>query len=99
MAPQWTRTVPERLAEAGYRSYHSGKWHVDGMPIAGGFDRSYYLRDQGRFFSPQVHWEDDKKLPPVERGTGYYGTTAIAEMTSRLPRCPEQIRQRPDARV
>ena len=75
----WAQLLPNYLKPLGYRSYHSGKWHIDGMPIANGFDRSYYLRDQGRFFSPQVHREDDKKLPPVERGTGYYGTTAIGQ--------------------
>ena len=77
--PVWAPLLPQRLKPLGYRSYHSGKWHLDGMPIEGGFDRSYYLKDQGRFFSPQVHWEDDVKLPPVERGSGYYGTTAIAD--------------------
>ena len=77
--PGWARLLPDMLRPLGYRSYHSGKWHLDGMPLATGFDRSYYLRDQGRFFSPQVHWEDDVKLPAVERGTGFYGTTAIAD--------------------
>jgi arylsulfatase A-like enzyme len=77
--PGWARLLPEMLAPLGYRSYHSGKWHIDGMPLQTGFDRSYYLRDQGRYFSPQVHYEDDKKLPPVERGSGFYGTIAIAD--------------------
>ncbi|MCH7989783.1 MAG: arylsulfatase [Planctomycetes bacterium] len=77
--PAWARLLPDVLKPLGYRSYHSGKWHIDGMPLEGGFDRSYYLRDQGRFFSPQAHWEDDKKLPAVKRGTGYYGTIAIAD--------------------
>ncbi|MAG94549.1 MAG: arylsulfatase [Planctomycetaceae bacterium] len=77
--PAWAPLLPAKLKPLGYRSYHSGKWHLDGMPLAGGFDRSYYLRDQGRFFNPNVHWEDDKKLPPVEKGTDYYGTTAIAD--------------------
>lgn len=77
--PAWARLLPDMLRPLGYRSYHSGKWHVDGMPIQHGFDRSYLLQDQARFFSPRVHFEDDKKLPPVERGTGYYGTTAIAD--------------------
>jgi arylsulfatase len=36
----WAKLLPERLRAAGYRSYHSGKWHVDGRPLAGGFDRS-----------------------------------------------------------
>jgi len=77
--PAWAPLLPKLLAPLGYRSYHSGKWHIDGMPIENGFDRSYYLKDQGRFFNPKVHWEDDKKLPPVEPNSGYYGTTAIAD--------------------
>ncbi len=81
--PSWAPLLPKVLKSAGYRSYHSGKWHLDGMPIEQGFDRSYYLKDQGRFFSPKAHWENDKKLPPVERGTGFYGTTAIAEHAIR----------------
>lgn len=77
--PLWARLLPDMLKSAGYRSYHSGKWHIDGMPLASGFDRSYYLKDQSRFFSPQVHWEDDRKLPAVKRDSGFYGTTAIAD--------------------
>lgn len=77
--PEWARLLPEVLSRVGYRSYHSGKWHLDGMPIETGFHRSYLLKDQGRFFSPKVHWRDDKKLPAVERDSGFYGTTAIAD--------------------
>src|SRR5947209_6704539 len=42
--PPWTRLVPHYLKPLGYRSYHSGKWHVLGAPRVvadGGFDRSY----------------------------------------------------------
>ncbi len=84
--PSWARLLPEMLGAVGYRTYHSGKWHVDGMPVAGGFHRSYYLRDQGRFFHPRVHYEDDRKLPAVEPGSGYYGTTAIADHAIRCLR-------------
>jgi arylsulfatase len=77
--PDWAGLVPRYLKDAGYRSYHSGKWHIDGMPVENGFDCSYYLGDQGRFFSPQKHYMDDEKLPPVERGTGFYATIEIAE--------------------
>ncbi|MCA9142707.1 MAG: arylsulfatase [Planctomycetales bacterium] len=77
--PDWARLLPEMLKPAGYRSYHTGKWHIDGMPLENGFDRSYYIQDQGRFFNPQVHWEDDKKLPPVEPDSGFYATTALAD--------------------
>jgi len=77
--PAWAPLLPNRLKPLGYRSYHSGKWHLDGMPVAAGFDRSYYLRDQGRFFGPRVHWKDDQKLPAVAPDGGYYATTAIAD--------------------
>ena len=77
--PAWARLVSETLRTLGYRTYHSGKWHVDGMPLENGFDRSYYLRDQGRFFNPKIHYLNDEKLPPVETGTEFYGTTAIAD--------------------
>lgn len=77
--PAWARLLPDMLRPLGYRSYHSGKWHIDGLPLAVGFDRSYFLEDTGRYFSPRVHYEDDQKLPPVEPGTDYYTTTAIAD--------------------
>src|SRR5438105_11868624 len=41
--PAWARLLPEMLRSLGYRNYHSGKWHVDGLPLANGFDHSYSL--------------------------------------------------------
>ena len=77
--PAWARLLPQMLQPLGYRSYHSGKWHVDGKPLQNGFDRSYHLEDCGRYFNPRVHFEDDQKLPPVPPGSGYYATIAIAD--------------------
>lgn len=77
--PAWGPLLAARLSPLGYRTYHSGKWHIDGMPIEEGFDRSYYVGDQERFFSPQLHYLDDQRLPPVERNSGYYATIAIAD--------------------
>ncbi len=77
--PAWAPLLPVALRTQGYRSYHSGKWHVDSTPIAAGFDHSYWLEDAGRNFHPQVHYADDVLLPPVEPGTGYYTATHIAE--------------------
>jgi arylsulfatase A-like enzyme len=81
--PSWARLLPEMLKPLGYRAYHSGKWHIDGGPVEGGFDRSYWLQDQDRYFSPRVHYENDQRLPPVEPDTGYYATTAIADHAVR----------------
>ena len=47
--PAWTRFSPDYLKPLGYRSYHSGKWHIRFKPVAGaGFDHSYTLMDQNR---------------------------------------------------
>lgn len=75
----WARLLPDFLKPLGYRCYHSGKWHIDGPVLAGGFDHSYFLQDTGRHFSPRAHQVDDVPLAPVERGSGYYTTVAIAE--------------------
>jgi len=80
-AAPWVRFLPQYLKPQGYRTYHSGKWHIGGaMPLRDtGFDRSYYLGDQDRFFSPTRHFLDDRQLEPVKPGDGYYATTAIAD--------------------
>lgn len=77
--PVWAPLLPKLLKAAGYQCYYSGKWHIDGTPAAGGFDRSYELQDQGRFFSPTRHLEDGNALPTVKETDGYYSTVAIAD--------------------
>ena len=80
--PEWAHLLPHRLRPLGYRSYHSGKWHVSGAPLPlsqGGFDRSYRLEDPDRNFNPSNHWRDDVRLPPVPKGSNYYTTVAIAD--------------------
>ena len=77
--PKWAPLISQGLKQVGYRCYLSGKWHIDGQPLKNGFDRSYRMADHGRFFSPKKTMLDDKPLPPVPRGTGFYTTTAIAE--------------------
>ena len=81
--PTWAQLLPHMLKDAGYRSYHSGKWHVDGAVLAGGFDRSFHLKDQHRFFNPTSLFEDDKPLPKVDRSSGFYGTTAVTDYALR----------------
>lgn len=77
--PGWAPLLPAFLKPLGYRSYHSGKWHVDGRPRPGGFDQSYLVQDQDRFFSPKEHFLDGEKLPQPATDSGYYATVAIAD--------------------
>ena len=77
--PAWAPLLPEMLRPLGYRSYHSGKWHLDGKPMNSGFDHSYSLNDHDRHFAPKLHTEDDRPLPPVAPDAGYYSATAIAD--------------------
>ncbi len=77
--PAWAPLLPALIREAGYRSYHTGKWHIDGEPLENGFDRSYSLHDQDRFFSPKTHFLDGVALPQPAAESGYYATSAIAD--------------------
>lgn len=79
--PAWAKLLPEQLKPLGYRSYHSGKWHVDGPRLKGGFDRSYSLEDHDRYFAPKNHFIDDMKQPPVDPANPKYVTDAIADHT------------------
>lgn len=93
--PAWAPLAPTLLKAAGYRSYHIGKWHLDSMPVATGFDRSYLLKDQGRFFNPQTHSLDDRKLPAVKKDTGFYATIELADRT--LAFLSEHEKEHPDS--
>lgn len=94
--PGWAQLLPEMLKPQGYRCYHSGKWHIDGSPMKNGFDHSYTIEDHDRYFYPRNHTEDDKPLPPVERDSGFYLTTAIADHTIKsLKEHAAQYRDRP----
>ncbi|CAN5572926.1 arylsulfatase [soil metagenome] len=77
--PSWAKLLPAYLQPAGYRSYHSGKWHIDSNPLKEGFAHSYVLDDHNRNFNPQEHNEDGVKLPQPKPDGSYYTTTAIAE--------------------
>ncbi|MCW5558320.1 MAG: arylsulfatase [Verrucomicrobiae bacterium] len=81
--PAWARLLPERLRSLGYRSYLSGKWHVDGEPLANGFDHAYVVEDHNRNFAPQHIVEDGVKLPPMAPEGGYYTSTAYADHAIR----------------
>jgi arylsulfatase len=75
----WARLLPEYLKAAGYRSYHSGKWHIDGDVLTGGFDRSLHTQNGGNFFTAKGNLIDDKPVTPPADESGYYATTATAD--------------------
>lgn len=77
--PAWAKLLPDLLKPYGYHSYHSGKWHIDGMPLQNGFVRSYSLNDHDRHFAPKQHTLDDKPLPAADPKGNYYSSTAIAD--------------------
>ncbi len=95
--PHWNRFGPEHLKPLGYRAYHSGKWHIRFKALAGvGFDKSYALMDQDRFFTPRVHYLDDAPLPAVKPEENYYATVAIADHAIKtLKQHNESYRQSP----
>jgi len=88
--PAWAKLLPEHLRPLGYRSYHSGKWHIDGNVRDAGFDRSMDVRNQGNFFTSAGNRIDDVPLKPAgnnrrpkesppETEEGYYSTIATAD--------------------
>ncbi|MCL2745123.1 MAG: arylsulfatase [Planctomycetaceae bacterium] len=83
----WSPVLTKYLKPAGYRCYHSGKWHINGAPKAiadGNFDHSYILHDHNRNFNPQNHELDDQPLPPVQKDAGYYSTCAFTDYSLKF---------------
>ncbi len=75
----WARLLPDFLKLAGYRSYHSGKWHIDGPVLAAGFDRSLDMRNHGNYFSSKGNFIDDVAVKPPADEQGYYATIATVD--------------------
>ena len=76
---QWARLLPDFLKPAGYRCYHSGKWHIDGKVLDGGFDRSLDMKNQGNFFTSAGNSINDVVVKPPADEKGYYATIATAD--------------------
>ncbi len=76
--PGWAPLLPAYLKARGYRSYHSGKWHIDGKPLQNGFDRTYGGIDWDRFFDSKP-WEEEGLRSPMRPGEEYYATVAIVD--------------------
>ena len=70
--PAWARLLPDLLRPLGYRSYHSGKWHIDGTALEGGFDGDYEYSDTGHHF-----------IPAGKKHGGKYASTAETDEALR----------------
>jgi len=80
--PAWSPLLAETLGNAGYRCYHSGKWHIDGDPREQGFDHSFDAlgRGQSNFFDHEGVREDGE---PIEASDDFYITDAIGDHAVR----------------
>jgi len=77
--PAWARLLPDYLKPSGYRCYHSGKWHIDGKVLDGGFDRSLNMENQGNYFTATGNSIDDVKVEVPANEAGYYATNATVD--------------------
>ena len=68
--PEWAKTIAEYLKPAGYRTYHSGKWHIDGRPTDHGFDLSNQTSRGPGFF---------ETIKNADRDPAYYETIHTAQ--------------------
>ncbi len=78
--------ISEVLGAAGYRCYHSGKWHLETggqpnptWPLGRGFDRSYYTRTQSNYFNPRLVYDDHHLIKRPGAKAEYYQTDAISD--------------------
>ncbi len=78
--PSWAQLISKRLQPLGYRTYHSGKWHVDGQPTENGFDVSAQVsRGPGFFEAKAVRQKRASKESQDADEGQFYLTTATAE--------------------
>lgn len=85
-----TATIAELLRDAGYRTYHVGKWHVGGVggnlpannpaarnhPMNRGFDRAYGSGGGGNYFALTPLYLDREN---IKAGEGFYATDAFTD--------------------
>ncbi|MEY4483464.1 MAG: Arylsulfatase, partial [Verrucomicrobiota bacterium] len=75
--PGWAPLVTEFLHPAGYRTYHTGKWHIDGKPLENSFDHSFEIGGgQHNFFKAAGNTDDGQ---PDVQTPDYYVTTSTAD--------------------
>lgn len=90
--PAWAPLVTEFVRPAGYRTYHVGKWHLDGKPLQNGFDHSFEVT-ASNYFNAATCTDDGR---PVPQTPDFYTTTAMADhAVGYLREHTEKFRDRP----
>nr|WP_261342353.1 arylsulfatase [Bremerella volcania] len=85
--PEWAKTVADYLKAEGYRTYHSGKWHVDGEPTKNGFDRSDpTTRGPGFFETTKKKTRDPKYYETID--TADFAIACLKEHASKFAERP-----------
>jgi arylsulfatase A-like enzyme len=85
--PRWGYLLPHQLRQAGYRSYHSGKWHVPNVKAQveqGSFNLSYCIESIDDHFYAENHLLNDEKIEPAGEEEGFYSTIAIIDYAIRF---------------
>ncbi|MDV6029113.1 MAG: sulfatase-like hydrolase/transferase [Phycisphaera sp. RhM] len=92
LRPDWAVLLPEMLAQVGYRSYHTGKWHIDDTPTNCGFEKTS-LNQTGRYFKPK-NGPNGKPIRPLQFDDEFYLTSAMAD--DAIQNLKEHAEQYPD---
>jgi arylsulfatase A-like enzyme len=77
-------TIAQLLRQAGYRTYHIGKWHVGSAttasernyPMNRGFDHAHGTGGGGNYFALKPLYDDRKQIEP---GPDFYATDAFTD--------------------
>jgi arylsulfatase A-like enzyme len=77
--------LPQLLQPLGYRTYHSGKWHIDETPTTSGFDHSFSgFKNNKEVFGNDGQFSGITTIDGHDAGYqtpdgGYYSTVAIVD--------------------
>lgn len=78
---KWTTPLPQLMNAAGYRTYHSGKWHVQATDCnsanSAGFDRAYDEAQGWLYYTPFYHALDGNMLPQPKPEDDYFMDKAV----------------------
>lgn len=88
--PAWAPLLPLHLKPFGYRSFHVGKWHLDGTPLQGGFDRSYLNMNELGYFRAVNQQLDEVDLPDIKADGEFYSTVTTVSYAVKFLREHQQ---------